>query len=587
MHGAGSGVDPTSSPTFRSYLSADWAQWMSEYPETATVFGVPGHNDRWTDESPEGWAARDRHLASSLSRLRAIDPESLSSPDRLSYDLYRDGLESAVAGLAFGDDPLPFRSVVPRNRWIPLNQLEGVQIFAPEILDLQPLETASDLAAYLARLDSLGTCIDQQVALLKAGLAKGYSPPRIAVRGAPDQIGGLLTADPTESPLLRPLAKLSDGIPPGERSAGLERARSTFAESIAPAFVRLREYLEREYLPACRESISAASLPDGDVAYRFRVRWQTTTDLTPEAIHAVGLAEIARIRAEMEAVAKSTGFEGPLTEFNERLKHDPRFCFSRAEELIDAYRAIAKRIDPALPRLFGVLPRLPYGVLPVPDFRARSSPAAYYQPGAPTAGRPGYFFANTYDLTARPRWEMEALALHESVPGHHLQIALGQEDPSVPEFRRFAQYNAFVEGWGLYAESLGEELGMYADPYSKFGQLTFEMWRSIRLVVDTGMHALGWSRERAIEFFRRHTGKSDLDIGVEVDRYIVWPGQALAYKIGQLKIRELRTLAETTLGERFDVRAFHDRLLGAGALPLDLLERRVREWLGAASSARS
>ena len=281
----------------------------------------------------------------------------------------------------------------------------------------------------------------------------------------------------------------------------------------------------------------------------------------------------------MEQIARSTGFRGTLSEFNDFLRTDPRFRFGRAEDLIDAYRVVAKRTDPALARLFGVLPRLPYGVLPVPGFRAPVSPAAYYIPGAPATGRPGYFYANTFDLTARPRWEMEALSLHESVPGHHLQIALGLEIEDAPEFRKFAGYSAFVEGWGLYAESLGEELGLYTDPYSKFGQLTFDMWRSIRLVVDTGMHALGWSRDRAVQFFRDNTGKSDLDIGVEVDRYIVWPGQALAYKLGQLKIRELRTLAEKRLGDRFDVRAFHDLVLEQGALPLAALERRVGDWL--------
>jgi uncharacterized protein (DUF885 family) len=388
-----------------------------------------------------------------------------------------------------------------------------------------------------------------------------------------------------QSALLQPFVELSPGIPAADRDALRARATSLYSATVAPAFDRFRQYLVREYLPACRESIAASSLPNGAVAYAFRVRWQTTTNLSPQEIHEIGLSEVARIRSEMQAIATATGFSGSLREFHDHLRTDPRFRFARAEELIDAYRVIAKKTDPALTRLFGRLPRLPYGVLPVPEFRSRSSPAAYYQPGAPATGRPGYFYANTYDLSARPRWEMEALALHESVPGHHLQLAIGQEVEDTPEFRKFAGYSAFVEGWGLYAESLGEELGHYQDPYSKYGQLTYDMWRSIRLVVDTGMHALGWSRDRAIGFFRENTGKSDLDIGVEVDRYIVWPGQALAYKVGQRKFRELRTLAERRLGDRFDVRQFHDVVLEEGALPLDLLERRVLEWIDRKASA--
>jgi uncharacterized protein (DUF885 family) len=320
-------------------------------------------------------------------------------------------------------------------------------------------------------------------------------------------------------------------------------------------------------------------LPNGREAYAFLVQWHTTTDLTPEQVHEIGMAEVRRIRSAMEALIATTGFRGTFAEFNEFLRTDPRFFYGSPEELVDGYRVIAKKTDPSLTRLFGRLPRMQYGVLPVPDFRASTSPAAYYVSGAPATGRPGYFYANTFKVGVRARWEMEALTLHEAVPGHHLQISLAQELADLPEFRRHTGYTAFVEGWGLYAESLGDELGLYQDPYSKFGQLTYDMWRSIRLVVDTGMHALGWTRERAIQFFRENNGKSDQDIQVEVDRYIVWPGQALAYKIGQLKFRELRTAAEQRLGERFDVRAFHDAVLEHSALPLGELESRVVQWI--------
>jgi len=311
------------------------------------------------------------------------------------------------------------------------------------------------------------------------------------------------------------------------------------------------------------------------------VRWQTTTNLTPQQIHEIGLAEVKRIRTEMDKVIQSTGFKGDFHGFTEFLRTDPQFYFERPDDLVNAYRVIAKKIDPELAHEFGKLPRLPYGVMPIPDFKAPSQTTAYYQPGSPEAGRPGYYFVNTYNLHARPKWEMEALSLHESVPGHHLQISLAQEQEDVPEFRKHIGYSAFVEGWALYCEGLGEDLGLYKDPYSKFGELTYEMWRAVRLVVDTGMHSMGWTRQQSIDFFRENTGKTDQDITVEVDRYIVWPGQALAYKLGQLKIREVRGRAEKELGNRFDVRAFHDAVLEQGAVPLSFLEAHMDGWIAA------
>ena len=569
---------------FRTFLADDWAAWLAEYPEFATQVGAPGHDDRWTDDSRAGIERRRRHLAESLERVRGIDRDQLEPADRLSYDLYRENLELTEAGLPFGDDPFPMPGVVPHNLWMPINQMEGIHITASETLELQPRARVAEYAAIFARMEALPAAVDQQLALLKDGLSRGFSPPQVAVRGLPAQVAALTPADPAESPLLVPFREFAGTIPEADRARLAERGRSIYVERLVPAFGRLHEYLVRDYLPRCRPTVGATALPSGAAGYDHHVRWQTTTDLTARQIHEIGLAEVARIRGEIEAIARTTGFRGTLAEFNERLRTDPAHRFARAEDLVDGYRVIAKTTDPALTRLFGRLPRLPYGVLPVPDFRAPSSPAAYYQPGAPSIGRPGYFYANTYDLSARPRWEMQALALHESVPGHHLQLAIGQETEGLPEFRRFAGYGAFVEGWGLYAESLGEELGHYRDPYSKYGQLTFDMWRAVRLVVDTGMHALGWTRDRAIAFFRENTGKSDLDIGVEVDRYIVWPGQALGYKVGQLKFRELRTYAEQHLGDRFDVRKFHDVVLEESALPLDLLERRVHAWVEAVAS---
>jgi uncharacterized protein (DUF885 family) len=357
------------------------------------------------------------------------------------------------------------------------------------------------------------------------------------------------------------------------------RAQAAYSEQVAPAYEKLLAFLEDEYLPASRDSIALGDLPNGEAWYAHNVSNYTTTDLTPEEIHQIGLREVARIRAEMERIREQTGFDGDLPEFFEFLRTDPRFYHTTAEDLLREYRDIAKRADPELMKVFGHLPRTPYGVVAVPSYAEKSQTTAYYQRGSVMAGRPGYFYANTYALDTRPRWEMEALTLHEAVPGHHLQIAIMDELEDVPWYRRVGGYTAFIEGWGLYSESLGEEMGFYQDPYSKFGQLTYEMWRAIRLVVDTGMHHLGWSRQQAIDYFKENASKQEHDITVEIDRYIVWPGQALAYKIGELKIKELRAWATAELGGRFDVRAFHDTVLGSGAVPLDMLEANVKAWV--------
>ncbi len=567
------------STRFHSFLVDDWHQWLAEVPEVATAVGAPGFNDRWTDDSPKGIEGRRAHLERCRKGLAGIERAALPGPDQLEYDLYQGLLESAEEGLRYGHDACPYLFGMPRNLWMPMSQMDGIHTSAADAIDLQPRETVRDYEDILRRLERLPDAVEQDLALLKEGRAKGYSPPRYSVRGLPDQITGLIPTDPAGSAILKPFSEFSVRIGESERARLTVEARRTYTDRIVPAFERLRDYLVNDYLPSCRETVSASDLPDGRAMYRYLVRWQTTTDLSPEDVHSIGLREVARIRSEMQAILERTGFKGTLPEFFRYLKTEPRFFYTRPEELLDGFRAIAKRADPMLARLFGRLPRLPYGVLPVPDYRAPSSPAAYYIAGAPDTGRPGYFYANTHDVGSRPRWQMESLVLHEAVPGHHLQIAIAQELTELPEYRRHSHPTAFAEGWGLYAESLGEEMGFFEDPYSKFGQLTFEMWRAVRLVVDTGLHSLGWSRDRAVEFFRENTGLTELEIGVEVDRYIVWPGQALAYKIGQLKIRELRTYAEKRLGDRFDERAFHDLVLREGALPMNLLERRVHAWV--------
>jgi uncharacterized protein (DUF885 family) len=564
---------------FRAYLEADWKRWMEEYPDVATQVGYPGQNNRWIDDSPAGIERRKKHLAESVAELKGIHRDALPDSEKLNFDLYSQLLETSGQGLQYGDDPMPFRFVVPRSLWMPLNQMEGIQQGAPDTLESTPHHTVAEYEIILERLKALPVAVEQQIALLQEGLKRGYTPPKITMRDVPKQIADLIPADPMASALLQPFTEFPNSISDADRTHLTDQAKKLYTSALAPAFQKLHDYVTSTYLPACGDTIAATALPNGAAAYAFHVRWQTTTELTPPQIHEIGLSEVKRIRAEMDKVIASVNFKGSFHEFTEFLRTDPRFYFDKADDLVNGYRIIVKKIDPELAHEFGKLPRLPYGVCPIPDFKAPSQTTAYYHPGSPAAGRPGCYFVNTYNLKARPKFEMEALSLHEAVPGHHLQLSLGQEMENVPEFRKHVGYSAFVEGWALYGESLGEELGLYKDPYSKFGQLSYEMWRAVRLVVDTGMHSMGWTREQAIQFFKDNTGKTDQDITVEVDRYIVWPGQALAYKLGQLKIRVLRTAAEKRLGVNFSVRKFHDAVLEQGSVPLNVLVAHMNAWL--------
>jgi uncharacterized protein (DUF885 family) len=564
---------------FRAYLEQDWKRWMGEYPEMATAIGFPGHGREWTDDSAAGIEARKKHLHESSAALKTISRDALQAGEQIHYDLYRELLDTAEEGLQYGDDANPFRGVVPRNLWMPMNQMDGVQQDAASVLANMPRKNATDYEEILARLEKLPRKVEQQIALLQDGLKRGYTPPQIAIRDLPKQVADLIPAEASKSALLEVFENFPPSISQAERTKLRERAARVYTSSVAPAFQKLHDYLEKAYLPACRESIAATALPNGAAAYPFHIRWQTTTNLTPQQIHEIGLREVQRIRGEMSKVIATAEFKGTFHEFTEFLRNDPRFYYDDADDLVNGYRIIAKKIDPELAHEFAKLPRLPYGVCVIPEFKAPSQTTAYYEAGAPAAGRAGCYFVNTFNLRARPKWEMEALSLHESVPGHHLQIALAQELENAPEFRKHVGYSAFVEGWALYGESLGEDLGLYKDPYSKFGQLSYEMWRAVRLVVDTGMHSMGWTREQAVQFFKDNTGKTDQDITVEVDRYLVWPGQALAYKLGQLKIQELRALAEKALGTKFDVRKFHDAVLESGAVPLNVLQAQIRQWI--------
>jgi uncharacterized protein (DUF885 family) len=573
--------------TLRAFLADDWKYWMIEHPEMATAVGYLGQNDRWTDYSPAAIERRDRHLEESLKALRAIPREKLPPEEQLNFDLYQELLKNAIAGLRFHDDADPFASVVPGNLYIPITQMEGLPRGVPAMIAMMEAARPKDYEDILARLNSIPTAVDQTIALMKEGMARSWVPPRIAMRDVPKQVESQVVADAMKSPLLSAFGKYPAAISPAQQADFTRRAVAAYTEKIAPAFRKLRDFLVDAYLPACRETIAVRDLPDGADFYSYLVRWHTTTDLTPQQIHQIGLEQVKQIRAQMEQVIAQSGFKGSFEEFVKFLNTDAQFDYASADDLLLHYRDIAKRADPQLAHLFGKLPRLPYGVKPVPDAVAPSQTSGYYEAGAPAVGRPGYFYVNTYKLESRPRWDAEDLTMHEAVPGHHLQLSLAQEMEGVPEFRRRLGYSAYVEGWALYSEGLGSEMGFYTDPYSKFGYLSAQMWRAVRLVVDTGIHSMGWSREKAIQYFTENSGQPEQNVVVEVDRYIVWPGQALGYKIGQLRIQELRHTAEQQLGERFDIRAFHDTVLGEGAVPLDVLEARIHAWIAAQPAEHS
>lgn len=545
---------------------------MREYPDQAIAVSYPGLGDRWPDLSPEGIALVHRITRAELDVLSSIDRSRLSAAEQADYDLVRRRLEIQIEGERFHDLE-PFR-----NELLLIGPMSGIDQDLVELLPYLPARTVQDHEVILARLRGFPTAVDQTLAQLAKGLKTGITPPRVTLRNVPDRVGSLL-ADPWQSPVLAPFQALPESIPAADRERLRSEAARVFTEHVAPAVRKLRDYLAETYVPGARETIAVSDLPDGKAWYAHLLRTHTTTSFTPEQIHQLGLSEVRRIRQEMDALIASTGFQGTFADFSNFLRTDPRFFYDRPEDLVAGYRDIAKRIDPELIKLFGRLPRLPYGVKVLEGDGAKSSPAGFYNSGSLTGGLPGWFLVNTYDLKSRPRWSMEALTLHESVPGHHLQYALAQELEQLPEWRRWDVYPAFSEGWALYAESLGSELGLYQDPYSKYGQLTNEVWRAIRLVVDTGVHSKAWTRQQAIDYYKANTARSEHEIEVEVDRIIAQPGTVPVYKLGELKIRELRSHAERELGSRFDIRAFHDHLLGHGQLPLDMLETSVKAWV--------
>jgi uncharacterized protein (DUF885 family) len=549
-----------------------WEFDLREFPVFATSVGDQRYNDRLGSVAPGDHARRAEANRAFLVRLGAIDRSALDVTDRVSYDMFERRLRDDRAGFEF------------RTYEMPITADAGFHVAFARLPRFVPLFTVDDYENYIERLRAYPAYVQQHIENMRAGLARGFSMPRIVLEGYEVTIASHVVDDPAESTFYAPFATFPISVPAGEHARLEAAGRAAIAEAVVPGYRAFLEFMTGEYMPNTRTTIGASDTPNGTDYYAFLVRYFTTLDLTPEEVHQIGLREVDRIRVDMDAIIEEVEFAGSFADFLEFLRTDPRFYADSPEELLREASFIAKRMDGKLPTLFKTLPRLPYGVAPVPDHLAPKYTGGRYVPPAEGSTEPGYYWVNTYNLPARPLYTLPALTLHEAVPGHHLQGALTRELAGLPEFRRHAYINAFGEGWGLYSEWLGIEADIYTDPYSNFGRLTYEMWRACRLVVDTGIHAFGWTRDEAMEYLASNTALSLHEVRTETDRYISWPGQALAYKIGELTIRELRGRAQEVLGERFDVREFHDVILGQGTVPMSVLEDQVDEYVAAVLS---
>lgn len=559
-------ADSPTSKQLHTLFDREWEYQMREDPEWASILGDRRWNDQWKDRSVRAHYQRERHHEEVLKQLRRVRRGELSPEDQLNYDLFQYINTQRKERLAL------------MTYLMPLNHRHGIQT-ANELADALRFETVKDYEDWITRLTRFPDYVDQTIELLKHGLIREILQPKAVIKRVPRQLAKHMVDDPEQSPFYKPFKEFHRNISATDQLRLETEAWTAIKQSVVPAFRKLNKFVTEEYLPKCYDKAGAWQWPHGPKAYAFLARDFTTTGKTPEEIHRIGLSEVKRIRGEMEAIREQVGFDGDLPAFFEHLRTDPKFFFKTGDELLQSYRAMSRTIDPLMVKLFRTLPRTPYGIEPIPDLIAPDTTTAYYRWPAPDGSRAGTYFVNLYQPETRPKWEIMALSLHEAVPGHHLQIALAQELKTLPKFRRHLPVTAYIEGWGLYSESLGDEIGLYDDPYDKFGQLTYEMWRAVRLVVDTGMHAKRWSREKAIDFFMENAPKTKQDVVNEIDRYIAWPGQALAYKIGQLKIQELRARATKELGEKFDLRGFHDEVLLSGAIPLQILETRIDAWI--------
>ncbi len=549
-------------------FASEWERGLQRDPLGATYLGDNRFNQRLPDVSAAAIEADYSATRDALKALKAIDRSAVKASDQLNYDVFAWQLEQSIAEQAFHPERTP------------ISQRGGIQTF-DEVLELLRFDSAQHYQDWIARMRGFGDYMDQTIALMQSGIESGHVPPKVVMQRVGAQIEGQLAKSAEESRFWKPFAKFPASVTLEQQAELSAAGRAAITEVVLPAYQRFHTFFTKTYLPACRENVAASSLPDGKALYAQRAGFYTTTSLSPDEIHDIGLKEVARIRAEMEKVREEVKFAGDLPAFFTHLRSDPKFFQPTPAALLTAYRDVSKRIDPELIKVFNVntMPRMPYGVRPIPAASAPDTTTAYYQGGALDGSRPGYYYVNLYKPETRPTWEMMALSLHEAVPGHHYQFASALELPEQPMFRKVAYVVAYGEGWALYSERLGYEMGLYDDPYDRFGQLTYDMWRAVRLVVDTGLHSKGWGRQQAIDYFMANAAKTEQDVVNEVDRYIVWPGQALAYKIGQLKISELRERASKALGDRFNLKDFHDVVLGTGSVPLSVLEKQVDGWV--------
>ncbi len=559
-------ADDASVRDLHALFDSAWQRYLEEDPLTATYIGDRRYNDRLPDLSAAAIERSHQLDQKVLEDLAKIPRDALPPAEQLNYDLFEREFKDRLASYPF-------------KPWLyEFSHRESLPALS-ETAELISFDSVKDYEDWIQRLRRVGTYVDQNIALLEQGSREKRTQPRVIMDRVPAQIAKQIVARPQDSPFYAPLHQFPPQIGAADRERLSKEVSAAITEVVIPAYRRLDEFFAKKYLPKLRISDGIWDTRDGLAYYQNRIQYHTTTNLSADQIHEIGLKEVARIHAEMEAIIAKVGFKGSFQEFLTFLRTDPQFYYKTPDELFEGYASLAKRIDPQLVKVFGKLPRMPYGVRPIPMTSAPDTTTAYYQAAALDGSRAGYYYVNLYRPEVRPKYEMEVLTSHEAVPGHHLQIALQQELGELPLFRRNTGYTAYVEGWALYSESLGEELGLYTDPYSKFGQLTYDMWRAVRLVVDTGIHAKHWTRQQAIDYFKANAAKTEADIVNEIDRYISWPGQALAYKIGQLKIRALREEAQQRLGQRFDIREFHDTVLSTGAVPLDVLENTVHDWI--------
>jgi uncharacterized protein (DUF885 family) len=552
-------------------VEAYFEDYLRLNPVAATSIGDPRYDDRFEVQIAPEWRARALAVERDyLARLRQLDASQLAGQDLLTYQVFESGRLLEIEGLGFPGHLLPINQFYSTpNAFAQLGSGKG----------LQPFKTVADYEKFLRRLDGLVTWTDQAIVNMREGMQKGYTLPRVLTERILPQLAAHVVERPEDSVYWGPVANMPAGFAAADRERLTAAYRAAITGKVVPSYRRLHEFMRDEYLPRSRTTDGRDALPDGADWYAYLVKDYTTTALDAAQIHAIGLAEVARIHREMQAVMDRVGFKGTRQEFFEFMNTDPRFVWPTREALVAGYADIKNRVDPQLPKLFETLPKADYEVRAVEPFREKSAAGGSYQAASEDGSRPGIFYANTYDLKARPKWAMEALSLHEGNPGHHFQISIAREQRDLPRFRRFGGYTAYSEGWALYAESLGPDLGVYTDPYQYFGRLEGELFRAIRLVVDTGLHAKGWTREQVLEYIDENSATSEARRVAETERYMAIPGQALAYKIGQMKISELRARAERELGPKFDLRRFHTAVLVDGPLPLDVLEAKIDRWI--------